>query len=153
MRRTWLFTLLIFGLLAPSFAEDSALDLARILRDKGVITSSDLAALESAASADRVRLLASLLEAKGVLTGAEAARISKSPPDEIQASRVIPTDGTATLAAATPSAMPAAAPPQAPAKGPETNSAPPVTSQSKSPVTVYGTHTSGSTGACKPPPP
>jgi len=139
MRRTWLFTLLIFGLLAPSFAEDSALDLARILRDKGVITSSDLAALESAASADRVRLLASLLEAKGVLTGAEAARISKSPPDEIQASRVIPTDGTATLAAATPSAMPAAAPPQAPAKGPETNSAPPVTSQSKSPVTVYGT--------------
>ena len=120
------------------FGEDSALDLARILSDKGVITTSDLAALESAASADRVRLLASLLTGKGVLTDAEAASISKSPPDQIQVARLVPAVATTTLAAVPPSATAATAPPQAPARGPETNAAPPVTAQSKFPVTVYG---------------
>jgi hypothetical protein len=139
MRRTLLFTLLIFGLRTPLFAEDSALDLAKILRDKGVITNSDLAALEAAGGADRLRLLTSLLKTKGVLTDAEATSISQSPPDQTPAARLIPTVATTILAAATSSATPAAAPPQAPAKGPETNAAPPVTSQSKSPVTVYGT--------------
>ena len=48
----------------PVFAQDSVGELARILRDKGVITSSELTAVESSPGQERVRLLASLLEAR-----------------------------------------------------------------------------------------
>jgi hypothetical protein len=116
MHRTCGSTLLLLVLLASAFAQDSAGDLARILRDKGVITNSDLEKLESSPSEGRVRLLASILEMKGVLSAAEVATFIKSP-----------------------TAAPAVQP-QAPAKGPETASAAPgVTSQNKVPVTVYGT--------------
>jgi hypothetical protein len=110
MHRTYGSTLLLLVLLAPAFAQDSAGDLARILRDKGVITSSDLEKLESTPSAERVRVLASLLEVKGVLSAAEVASVTKNSP------------------------------PQAPRQGPVTaDAAPAVTSQNKVPVTVYGT--------------
>jgi hypothetical protein len=61
MPRTYCSALLLLVLLTPAFAQDSVGDLARILRDKGVITSSDLEKLESTPSAERVRVLASLL--------------------------------------------------------------------------------------------
>jgi hypothetical protein len=110
MHRTYGSTLLLLVLLAPAFAQDSAGDLARILRDKGVITSSDLEKLESTPSAERVRVLASLLEVKGVLSAAEVASVTKNSPT------------------------------QAPRQGPVTaDAAPAVTSQNKVPVTVYGT--------------
>jgi hypothetical protein len=116
MHGTGWFTLLIFSVLATAFAQDSAADLARILREKGVITNSDLEKLESSPSAERVRVLASLLEAKGVLSATEVATVIKAP----MAMAVVQ--------------------PQTPAKGPEAASpAPAVTSQNKVPVTVYGT--------------
>ena len=127
--------LLLFVLLAPAFAQDSVGDLARLLRDKGVITNSDLEKLESTPSEERVRLLASLLEVKGVLSAAEAAIVTKnSAYDGQNASvRLIPAIYTSPTATA-------AVQPQAPAKGPETvSAAPAVTSQNKVPVTVYGT--------------
>src|SRR5260370_36910571 len=96
MHRTYCTALLFFVFLEPAFTQDSAGDLARILRDKGVITNSDLEKLESSPSAERVRVLASLLEVKGVLSAAEVATVIKAPM-----------------------AM-AAVQPQAPAKGPET---------------------------------
>src|ERR1700676_2549728 len=102
MHRTYGSTLLLLVLLTPAFAQDSAGELAIILRDKGVITNSDLEKLESTPSAERVRVLASLLEVKGVLSAAEVASVTKNSA------------------------------PQAPAKGPETAAAAPaVTSQNK----------------------
>jgi len=95
-------------LLAPAFAQDSAADLARILRDKG-ITNSDLEKLESSPSAERVRALASLLEAKWLLSAAEVATVIKSP-----------------------AAVTAVVQPQTPVKSPEAAStAPAVTSQTR----------------------
>jgi hypothetical protein len=119
----------------PTFAQDSVGELARILRDKGVITSSELTAVESSAGQERVRLLASLLEAKGVLTAAEVARLQMNSTSQVQmeSASVVPAVYTPPLSAN------ATVEPQAPPKGPETaTAAPPVTSQSRFPVTVYG---------------
>ena len=135
MQKTYGSTLLLFVLLTPAFAQDSVGDLARILRDKGVITNSDLEKLESTPSEERVRSLASLLEVKGVLTAAEVAVVIKNPASDGQnaSARLIPAVYTSPTTAA-------AVQPQAPAKGPETvSTAPAVTSQSKVPVTLYGT--------------
>jgi hypothetical protein len=135
MPRTYCSALLFFALFSQAFAQDSVGDLARILRDKGVITNSDLARLESAPSEERVRVLASLLEVKGVLSAAEAASVTKNPAYDSQngSVRLIPAVYTAPLEAA-------AVQPQGPAKAPETvSAAPAVTSQNKVPVTVYGT--------------
>src|ERR1700693_2247551 len=134
MHRTYGPTLLLFVLLTPAFAQDSVGDLARILRDKGVITNSDLEKLESTPSEERVRSLAFLLEVKGVLSAAEAAAVTRNPAYDGQnpSVRLIPAVYTSPTTAA-------AVQPQAPAKVPETQSAPPaVTSQSKGPVTLYG---------------
>lgn len=126
-------TLLLFVLLVPAFAQDSVGELARILRDKGVITNSDLEKLESTPSEERVHLLASLLETKGVLTPTEVASFTRNSAIDGQ-------NATARLTPAAYGTSPPAAvvEPQAPAKGPETQSAP-VTSQSKVPVAIYGT--------------
>jgi hypothetical protein len=135
MHRTSCSTLLLFVFLAPAFAQDSVGDLARILRDKGVITTSDLEKLESTPSEERVRFLASLLEVKGVLSAAEVAAVTKNPPSDRQNAsvRLIPAVYTSPTTATV-------VQPQAPAKGPETvSTAPAVTSQSKVPVTLYGT--------------
>ncbi len=78
MHRTYCTALLFFVFLEPAFTQDSAGELARILRDKGVITNSDLEKLESTPSEERVRLLASLLEVKGVLSAAEVAAVTKT---------------------------------------------------------------------------
>lgn len=119
MRQTLVFVLLLPASWMLVSAQDSATALARLLADKGVISRTDLAGIESAASDERVRILASLLGAKGLLTTSEVARLADGP------------------------AHPSAAPPvaqAAPKKGPEASSTtPPVTAQSKFPITVYGT--------------
>ena len=134
MKRTVCAVLLFVVLWMPTFAQDSVGELARILRDKGVITSSELTAVESSTGQERVRLLASLLEAKGVLTSAEVANLQMNPTNQVQmeSAKVVP-------AVYTPPPSPnATLEPQAP-RGPETaTAAPPVTSQSRFPVTVYG---------------
>jgi hypothetical protein len=134
MRRAVWAVLLFFVLWIPTFAQDSVGELARILRDKGVITSSELTAVESSAGQERFRLLASLLEAKGVLTSAEIARLQmSSTPVPVQSASLVPAVYTP------PPSANAIVEPQAPPKGPETaTTAPPVTSQSRFPVTVYG---------------
>ncbi len=101
-------------------AQDSADVLARILAEKGTITRSELAQVEAAAPTDRVAVLASLLRAKGVLTEAEMAKISPR------------TDAPAPVQAAVQPAQP----PTAPRVSTEP---PPVTADSKFPVSIYGT--------------
>jgi len=78
MHRTYCGSLLLFALLGAAFAQEPAGQLARILRDKGIISNSDLEKLESTPSEERIRVLASLLEVKGVLSAAEAASVSKT---------------------------------------------------------------------------
>src|SRR5439155_17837711 len=105
---------------------DSAVALARILAGKGLLDAADLARVEAEAPENRVRLLAGLLEKKGVLTRAELASLTAPPQLPV------------VLAAYQGPAAPQ--PPAAPAKeGATTQAAPPVITQNKFPVTVYGT--------------
>ena len=121
MRRTGLVCLfLLCAWVAP--AEDSARVLARILAEKGVIGSAELARVDAAAPEEAVRLLAAMLREKGLLTATEMARL-----DGASEPRVIP----AVLTQAAPASKPLAPKPAA--------EAPPVTAQSKFPVTIYGT--------------
>jgi hypothetical protein len=105
-----LLLLLSFAALAQSPPADPATVLARILAEKGAITSADLSKVETAAEGERVTILAGLLQQKGLLTGADLARLSIAPRP------------------------PAPPPPQ----GPQQKQAPPVVAQSKVPVTLYG---------------
>ena len=96
--------------LAQSPPADSASVLARILAEKGAITSADLSKVETAAQGERVTILAGLLQQKGLLSGADLAQLSIAPR-----------------------------PPAPPApQGPQQKEAPPVVAQSKVPVTIYG---------------
>src|SRR5258708_39714103 len=61
-----------FGVYAPTL-------LARLLMEKGAITASDFARIESASTQDRAGLLATRLEAKGVLSNRELAQITGTP--------------------------------------------------------------------------
>jgi len=116
----WIATFLfVFAFVGAAAAEDSAGRLARILADKGIIAPSELEMVRAADADSRVQLLASILERKGVLSGDEVAGL-------------------------TPGLMPAvykteAGPQVAAAPKPAPETAPPVTSQSRFPVTVYGT--------------
>lgn len=124
----WIVTLLFpFAFVAPSAAEDSAGRLARILADKGVIAPSDLEMVRAADPETRVQLLASILEGKGVLSRAEVAKLAPLSDPPVPAGL-----------------MPAAYKPEVTpqvASGPKpaAESAPAVTSQSRFPVTFYGT--------------
>ena len=111
-------------LLAQSkgFAEDAPTVLARLLMEKGAINASEFARIESASTQDRVAVLATMLEAKGVLSNTELAQITGAP--------------RGTEARLVPAIYSAPPPTGQPSKAPE---APPVTSQSKFPVTLYGT--------------
>ncbi len=95
------------------FAQDSADTLARILAEKGTISASELARVQSAPPADRVATLASILEQKGILSSTEAARVAPQ------------------------SALPAQ--PAKPEAAKTETAAPAVTAQSRLPVTIYGT--------------
>src|SRR5260370_5038638 len=127
--------LLLLAAQSSAFGEDAPTLLARLLMEKGAITASDFARIESASPQDRVSLLATMLEAKGVLSNRELAQITGTPREALTAeARLIPAVYTATPAGAAPAQ--AASPARQTTKAPES---PPVTSQSKFPVTLYGT--------------
>ena len=102
-------------------ADDPASVLARILAEKGAISSADVARVEAADASQRVHVLAALLANKGLLTATDLARLERG--------------GEAAPGAA---ASPVLASQQPPAPRREITT-PPVTSQTRSPVTVYGT--------------
>src|SRR4051794_29164095 len=115
MRLPWLVVIaVLLAVWAPtSSAQDSSVELARILAGKGVINQAELAKIEAASPEARVQALTSILQARGVLTQADVANLAPSQP-------------------------PQALKPAEKAAGPA-QSAPPVTSETKSPLTVYGT--------------
>ncbi len=131
-----LFFLLLLAAQSSAFGEDAPTLLARLLMEKGAITASDFARIESASTQDRVALLATMLEAKGVLSNRELAQITGTPREAMATeARLIPAVYTGTPVGAAPAQAAASRTGQA-VKAPE---APPVTSQSKFPVTLYGT--------------
>src|SRR5579871_6582585 len=67
-----------FLLIAFRFAcaQDSGSVLAQILARRGTISKAELAQVESAAPAERVRALTALLESKGMLSAAEVAKVN-----------------------------------------------------------------------------
>src|SRR5438270_529484 len=120
--------LILFAFVAPGPAQDSAATLANILANKVIIGPSELAMVQAADPQARVQLLASILEEKGGLSRAEIARL-KPFPDSPEPAQFI------RAAAKPPDTGPQAA--SNPKPGPE--SAPPVTSQNRFPVTICGT--------------
>ncbi|HEV2690160.1 MAG TPA: hypothetical protein VGV35_16495 [Bryobacteraceae bacterium] len=128
------FVSLLFALLMSwtASAQDPARQLARILAEKGVLTSEELANVERAAPDEAVRLLTAVLYQKGILTQSEMAQVRgpAAPGGDV---RYVP----AVMTAATPVAGSAIAPPQSTSKQEAT--VPPVTAASKFPVQIYGT--------------
>lgn len=123
MRPKLLTAIVTLNAMFAAFAAENPVDvLARILAEKGTISSSELARIEAAAAPQRLDLLAALLAEKGLLTAGDMARLGSTASE---ASHPV----SAVLVSA--NQAPAAPKPEAPA--------PPVTSQSRSPVTVYGT--------------
>jgi hypothetical protein len=130
-------SLAVFGAPADPPADSTSV-LAHILAQKGVISSQELARVESAAEPDRVKTLATILRDKGVLNQSDLAKLSlpatqnapvlAGPSSSKTASNAAPTTVVASSANA-PSA-PQAAVPHPPV---ETNTA------KKIPVTFYGT--------------
>ncbi len=79
--------------------QDAASVLAQILAQKGVLSTPELARIQSAAATERVQLLASILRDKGILDSQDLARLSVPPASGPTA----PSQPTAQLAAAGPS--------------------------------------------------
>lgn len=128
-----------FVLWVPALAQDPVGELARLLRNKGVITTSELATIESATGDERLNVLTSLLKIKGVLTSAEVASLQNptASPGQTASVKLVP----AVYTSPEPLPAPVSAPVEAPAqqKGPEiAATAGTVTTQSKFPVTIYG---------------
>ena len=129
MRRLYVALGLCLWLAGVAFAGDSAMVLARVLAGKGVITPVELSQIEQSSVENRVAVLADILERKGLLTGTEVAAVrgetatgaaAQLQPAVYRPDPVLP-------------AQPATQGPQA------TVTAPSVASQSKFPVTIYGT--------------
>jgi hypothetical protein len=112
----------LFAICILGRAQDSADVLARILADKGTISASELARVEAASPADRIRMLATLLQEKGVLSAGDVAKVT-APAASGAASQ---------LAATAPKTEPQ------PTTAAQT-AAPPATSKNHFPVTFYGT--------------
>jgi hypothetical protein len=117
---------LLFGCAFPVAADDAVDTLTRILAGKNLITASDVATIEAADPNRRVELLTSILQTKGVLDASDLAKLTPRPPETIT---------TVAL-----QSKPVASPPS-PSTTSQTGPAasPQVTSQSKVPLTVYGT--------------
>ena len=131
MRSVLTIVLLLSPVCFAFAADDPARVLARILAERGAITASELARVESVDVRERVNVLASLLEQKGVLTPGDVAMVEQATSFQTATApvRLLP----AVMANVTPQAQPSVVP----SRGPEV--VPAVTSQSKFPVTVYGT--------------
>src|SRR5260370_37733917 len=88
---------------SSAFGEDAPTVLARLLLEKGAITVSEFARIESASTQDRVSLLATMLEAKGVLSNRELAQITGAPREAMSTeARLIPAVYTGTPVGAAP---------------------------------------------------
>lgn len=110
-----------------SAQQDGATILARILAGKGTLSNAELERVAQAAPAERVGTLAALLKDKGLLTDADLAQLS-SPVSQ-------PSTGVEAAAPGTTQHARPARP-----AGPSTDtSAPPVTAESRFPVSIYGT--------------
>jgi hypothetical protein len=124
------FVVLLLAAQFKAAGEDASTLLARMLLDKGAITAAEFTTIEAASAQDRVGRLATILQAKGVLSNTELAQITGENRGATEV-RFIPA-----VYSAAPAPV-AAAPVQAPTV--KAAEAPPVTSGSKFPVTVYGT--------------
>jgi hypothetical protein len=132
--RAMLCVLLPLAAATVAFAADPATVLARLLTEKGAITAEELSSVESASQENRVALLAAILERKGVLTSVEVARFAPDMNDRPVSAQVrfVPAVQQTLAPVQTPNS------PQA-SGGTVAAPAPPVTAQSKFPVTIYGT--------------
>lgn len=106
-----------------AYSSDSAQILADILASKGVITALERDDVERAEPDGAARMLADLLLKKGLLTQAEVNRLQNSGGTGpfVQASMTVPLPQSSSL------------------KAQQDAPAPPLTAQSKFPVSVYGT--------------
>lgn len=127
MRSIFFTAIAVVNLVMVAFAaEDPAIALARLLANKGTISGAELAQVEGAGGS-KLDILMALLAEKGLLTA-----------DDMKA-LVHPAAGP-TQSVAAPVVATASPRPQTTAPPPRTEAqAPPVTSQSRLPVTVYGT--------------
>ena len=117
---------------------DSSSLLAHILAQKGVISSQELARVESAAETDRVKTLATILRAKGVLNESDLAKLSLPPAPNAPvlagpSSSKVPSNAAPTTVVASSANAPSAPQAAAPQSPVETNTA------KKIPITFYGT--------------
>src|SRR5437763_10017823 len=87
----WLVILLLSSVI-PGRAQTPASELARVLRDKQIITPAEFDRVNGAGT-ESVQQLAAILRDKGLITAAEAADLHALPPPVSQAP-------TATIAAA-----------------------------------------------------
>src|SRR5258708_5076299 len=137
MKNFTVFLGLFVFLAVNALADDSARVLARILAGKGAITAGELAKVESASWDQRVDVLAALLEQKGLLSGKELALVA-GDGERTAVAGFEPAVSTPPPAVFTPpvATLPAQPRTEAPAA---TVTTPPVTAQSKFPVTIYRT--------------
>jgi hypothetical protein len=110
-----------------AFAQDSMDTLARILADKGTITAAEFAQVQAATAGDRVKVLAGILQQKGILTSDDVGRLGPSTLPVVAAADPNPQAQSGGQHVATPQPSPTQA------------AAPPVTTQSRLPLTLYGT--------------
>jgi hypothetical protein len=72
---------------APCWAQPSAEDLARVLRDKHIITAAEFDRIVAAGPAGEVGQLTAVLRDKGIITAAEAASLNTSATPVVAADR------------------------------------------------------------------
>src|SRR5258705_13684711 len=58
-----------------AWSQSPSRELARLLKEKGLISQSDLSRVEQLDAEQSVRLLTSILQEKGLINGAEVARV------------------------------------------------------------------------------
>src|SRR5450755_2007990 len=139
MKRLLVVLFLAIGCVAE--AADSARQLARILAEKGLLSSEEFATIENAGADDAVRLLSEALYQKGILTRSDMARVygpSAGAPGDV---RFVPAVATTY---APPAAVAALAVPASPAQSATSQSTgavqtSEVTSASHFPIQLYGT--------------
>jgi hypothetical protein len=100
--------------LSAASAQQSAQVLAGILEEKGVLSAAEGRRVREAGPNDAVAVIAGILRDKGILSGTDLARAGLPAPAQVVAAVPVPS-------------------------APVTMAAPPVTAQSKFPVTLYGT--------------
>ncbi len=133
MKRIAMLLLLLLIAVPVAYSADSSLVLAEILAKKGVITADQRDQVERAGPEGAARILAGMLLEKGLLTPAEAARVdggANRTGDRIGAPNAAATIVNASLVQPPQTASQLTSPPP---------SSPAVTTQSKLPLSLYGT--------------